>query len=278
MVGRTNMDRALGLKRAAALVCVATGIACATAAVAQTAAPAAKQQGPPAAAAPAAPAAAAPAPASTPPAGAGSVGNSGWTGSVEATKSGNIVGIQLDEKQMATIKGVSTYFNGLKHLKGSFVQTTADNKRLRWQFFVMQPGRFRFDYAKPSLQVIVSDGNQVAIQDNDINTDDRLALNDTPMRVLLRRDVDLVRDARIFDVQETADLVMVVLQDKSAETNGRIKLFLGKSGTDLELKEWVTTDAQGLDTRLEVSNLVKSEEIDTKLFVIQSIGLKKLEK
>ena len=221
-----------------------------------------------------APAAQAPQP-SAQTSGAGNVGASAWTQSV--TRDGAVVGVQLDEKQMVAIGRVSAYFNSLKNLKGSFVQTTADNKRMRGIFYVKQPGRFRFDYSRPSLQVIVSNGQEVAIQDNDLNTDDRLALDQTPMRVLLRKDVDLLRDARIFDVQESADLVMVIIQDKAPDTGGRIKLLLVKAGADLELKEWVTTDAQGLDTKLEVSNLVKTEEIDARLFEIKAISLRRLQ-
>jgi outer membrane lipoprotein-sorting protein len=37
----------------------------------------------------------------------------------------------------------------------------------------------------------------------------------------------------------------------------------------------VTTDAQGLDTRIEVSELVRNEELDVNLFKIQALGPKK---
>ena len=50
------------------------------------------------------------------------------------------------------------------------------------------------------------------IQDLDINTDDRLMVDQTPFRVLLKKDVDLLRDARILEVQEASDLVIVALQ------------------------------------------------------------------
>ena len=217
----------------------------------------------------------APAPAQAAPAGP-SVGSTAWTPNV--TKDGTVVGIQLDEKQVEALRRVSTYFNNLKNLKGAFVQTTAENKRLRGQFYMKQPGRFRFDYARPSRQIIISDGSQIAIQDTDIDTDDRLTLEQTPMRVLLRKDVDLLRDARIFDVQESADLIMIVLQDKGTDSGARIKLFMAKVAAELELKEWVTTDAQGLDTKLELANLVKTDEIDAKLFHIESVALRKLTK
>jgi outer membrane lipoprotein-sorting protein len=95
--------------------------------------------------------------------------------------------------------------------------------------------------------------------------------------VLLRKDVDLMRDATILDVQEADDVLIVTLQDKSPDAPGRIKLFMSKLPR-LELKEWVTTDAQGLDTRLEVSGLVTSEEIDVALFKIVSPAFLNLQK
>jgi outer membrane lipoprotein-sorting protein len=195
-----------------------------------------------------------------------------WNAKVESP-----TGVELDAKQIALVGKVSAYFNTLTNLKGAFVQTAPDNKRMRGRFFVKKPGRLRFEYALPSKQLIVSDGQMVAIQDLDINTDDRIALDQTPFRLLVKKDVDLLRDARIMDVQEADDLVVVTLQDKSTDVAGRIKLFLSKA-PELDLKEWVTTDAQGLDTRVEVSGLVKSEEIDVALFKITSPSLMNLQK
>ena len=166
---------------------------------------------------------------------------------------------------------MSDYFSKIDTLQGNFVQTGADNKRMRGKFYLMRPGRFRFDYARPSRQVVVSDGHYLAIQDYDLNNEDRVALDDTPFRLLLRKDVDLVRDARIMEVQQSDDLLVVGLVDKDPNTPGQIKLFLSTKPA-LELKEWVTKDAQGLDTRVQVSDLTKSAELDAALFKIQSLG------
>lgn len=185
----------------------------------------------------------------------------------------NANGITLDEKQTELVKTVSKYFSDLKGLKGAFIQTGADNKRMKGKFFVLRPGRFRFDYSPPSKQIIVSDGEYLAIQDLDLNNEDRVALDQTPFRLLLRKDVDLLRDAKIVEVQEAQDLIVLGIQDKSPDTPGRIKLFLATSPS-LELKEWVTTDAQGLDTRIEVSELVSSDTLDGNMFKIQMLGRK----
>ena len=90
-------------------------------------------------------------------------------------------------------------------MKGNFVQTSADNKRLRGKFFIKRPGQFRFEYNLPSRQIVISDGKYLAIQDFDLKTDDRWGLDQTPFRVLLRKDVDLLKDARILEVSETDD-------------------------------------------------------------------------
>jgi len=191
----------------------------------------------------------------------------GW--SAEIAPSANR-GITLDESQVTVVKAVSDYFNALNTLKGSFVQTTSDQKRMKGKFSLMRPGKFRFDYARPSRQIIISDGEYLAIQDLDLNNEDRIALDQTPFRLLLRKNVDLLKDAQIMEVQQAEDLMVVALQDKSPDTPGRIKVYLSTK-PELELKEWVTTDAQGLDTRVEIANVVKGEKLDAALFKIQGV-------
>ena len=195
--------------------------------------------------------------------------SSAWNAEVAPAKPGE--GLTLNPHQTELVHKVSGYFSEINTLQGNFVQTGADNKRMKGKFYVKRPGRFRFDYARPSRQIVVSDGQYLSIQDLDLNNEDRVALDDTPFRLLLRSDVDLVRDARIMEVQESEDLLVVGLVDKNPNTPGQIKLFLSTK-PNLELKEWVTKDAQGLDTRVQVSDLTKSGEIDAALFKIQAVG------
>ena len=206
--------------------------------------------------------------------GAPAVGAGTWNQTV--TKEPAVAGVSLDPQQIDAVKKVSNYFNELTTLKGAFVQTSADNKRLRGKFYVKKPGRFRFDYALPSKMIIISDGSQLAIQDTDIKSDDRIPLEQTPFRLLLRENVDILRDARVSEVLEAEDLIVVSLRDKSPDAPGLIKLFLVKK-PGLELKEWVTTDAQGLDTRVEVSELIKAEKLDPELFKPTAVSLQKIQ-
>src|SRR5436189_241546 len=90
--------------------------------------------------------------------------------------------------------------------------------------------------SRPTPQIVVSDGRYLAIQDLDLNNEDRVALDQTPFRLLLRTDVNLVRDARITELQESDDMLVLGLEDKDPNTTGRIKLYLATKPS-LELKE-----------------------------------------
>jgi outer membrane lipoprotein-sorting protein len=199
----------------------------------------------------------------------------GGTWSQTINKEAAIAGEEFDKKQMELIGKVTAYFNQMTEIKGLFVQTSADNKRMRGKFYVKQPGRFRFDYNAPSRLVILSDGQYMAIQDFDMKTDDRVELDRTPFRVLLRKDVDLLRDSHILEVKEVDDVIVLALQDRNPDNPGRIKLFLAKK-PNLELKEWITTDSQGLDTRVELTEVGKAEALDPTLFKANSMVFQRL--
>jgi len=192
--------------------------------------------------------------------------SSGWSAQVSADGS---PGIMLSPPQTALVGKISKYFSDLTTLKGRFVQTGADKKVMKGKFKMMRPGMFRFDYARPSLQVIISDGRYLAIQDHDLGNEDRISLDQTPFRVLLRKNVDLIHDANIIEVLETDDTIFLALQDKNPDAPGIIKLTFTKT-PHIELSQWTTTDAQGLDTHVEVKNLVHGEKLSAKEFVIKA--------
>ena len=115
-------------------------------------------------------------------------------------------GITLDAHQKDIVGKISSYFSGIHTLQGSFLQTGSDNRRMKGKFYLSRPGRFRFDYARPSRQIVISDGRYLAVEDLDLNTEDRVELDQTPFRLILQSDVDLIRDAQIMDVQQSDNL------------------------------------------------------------------------
>jgi outer membrane lipoprotein-sorting protein len=184
-------------------------------------------------------------------------------------------GEELTRTQVEIVQKVSAYFNNMSGLKGDFLQTNAAGTRLRGKFYVKRPGRFRFDFARPSRLVIVSDGQHVAVQDHDLKTEDRWQLDQTPFGTLLRQDVDLLRDARLLEVQDVGDTIVVAFEEKSEKAPGTLKMFFAKK-PGLELKKWISKDLQGLDTQVELSAIERNDDFEPDFFKPAPITLERL--
>ena len=187
---------------------------------------------------------------------------SNWSGSVKPV---GTTGQEFTAEQVATIRTVNDYFNSVQNMAGRFHQTNPDKKLQKGKFFLQRPGRFRFDYNRPSRQVIVSDGTYLAIQDHDLKNEDVYTLENTPFKILLRDDVDLLRDAKILAVERSETQIAVAIADKNPDSTGQITVYLAVS-PKVELAGWVTTDVQGGVTRVEVGNLTRPDKLDRKLF------------
>ncbi|MGO9172966.1 MAG: LolA family protein [Rhodomicrobium sp.] len=221
---------------------------------------------PPPAPAPAAPAPA-PAPAAKPVSPIGSGAN--WQANIAQPPQAAPAPLQESDAQVVT--KVNDYFNKLTDLQGTFLQTDPDGKQRRGRFYFQRPGKVRFDYAAPSKLRIVSDGRNLAIEDRDMNTSEKYPLDVTPFKLLLSETVDLATDAKILGVEQGPDAYLLTVEDKSGESSGRIRLLFNKA--DMALKEWIITDAQGLDTRIEVSDLERDKKVAENYFIISPFGL-----
>ena len=179
-------------------------------------------------------------------------------------------------EQVAIIEKINGYFNAMKNLEGEFLQTDADDKRKKGRFHIERPGKVRFDYSLPSKQKIISNGKYLAIEDHDLNTADRYPLESTPFRLLLTKDVDLMKDANIIALDAGDKVVVVTLQDKDQGNGGQIRLFF--DWPQLQLKEWIISDPQGLNTRIQLAEMQLNKDADPKLFTFSpGIGMPKFQ-
>jgi outer membrane lipoprotein-sorting protein len=170
----------------------------------------------------------------------------------------------VQESNEEIIVKVNDYFNKLTNLEGTFVQTDPDNSQKHGRFYFARPGRLRFDYYPPSRLKIISNGYYLAIEDYALNTSDKYPLEMTPFRLLLSETVDLSKEANILGIEQGPDVVVVTVEDKKGDAAGRISLFFDKE--NMTLKQWIITDAQGLDTRIQVSDLEQNKRVSAELF------------
>lgn len=171
-----------------------------------------------------------------------------------------------EEQQAQSINKINNFFNTLTTLEGRFIQTDSGNNKTRGNFYVKRPGRIRFDYDSPSNLRIVSDSKWLSIEDHDLSTFDRYPLESTPFKLLLKKKVNLHEDADLIDFFKGDDLIIVTVSDKVEKDNGKIKLFF--STPEIQLKEWIITDPQGLDTRVQLTDVTAGKRIKPGFFVV----------
>jgi outer membrane lipoprotein-sorting protein len=194
------------------------------------------------------------------------VGGSNWGANTTGDKPSAPGSIALDPKQTEAISAINAYFNGINEMRGKFLQTDAEQKQQKGEFYIKRPGKFRFVYGSPSQLVILSDGETLSFEDYDLKHADRYPVDSTPFRLLLAKDVNLTRDADIKELTATDDLVTMTLQDKATDNQGQIQLFFVKTANQLELKEWVINGPQGDNTRVEIANIIRDKPADPKFF------------
>lgn len=187
----------------------------------------------------------------------------GW-GNVVVKPSGE-TGQAFSPEQRASVERVSNYFDQLTTLRGQFEQTDPDGSKSRGKFYVERPGKFRFEYARPSRKVVISDGRFLAIEEQDTETEDTYDLSDTPFRMLLKENVNLLEDAEVLQIDDSETQISLILRDKDPDVGSAIKVVMGKQ-PDFVLQGWITRDAQGLETVVEIGNTEAGGDIRDALF------------
>src|SRR6202047_4093095 len=112
---------------------------------------------------------------------------------------------------LAAIQKANAYFNAATSMTGDFVQIGPDGKRSEGKIFVQRPGKLRFEYAPPATLEIVADGLSVAVHDRKTATKDIYFISQTPLKFLLKDQVDLARDVKTIDVKRKTRPLTILL-------------------------------------------------------------------
>ncbi|WP_341990465.1 outer-membrane lipoprotein carrier protein LolA [Azorhizobium sp. AG788] len=173
----------------------------------------------------------------------------------------------LDRAAMTTVNKLTTYWNSVQTLVGTFVQIDSDGSRKTGDFYMQKPGKVRFEYNAPATIELVSNGQSVVVRDRRLNTQDVTPLAQTPLRFLLADKIELVLNPNVTGVYEDNVYVSVVMQEQ-VPMMGTYRLLLLFDAKDYQLRQWIVTDPQGYDTSVAISNLNYTTRPDPKLFNI----------
>jgi outer membrane lipoprotein-sorting protein len=165
------------------------------------------------------------------------------------------------------IKRADAFFNASPVMTADFVQIGADGLRSEGKLHVQRAGRVRFEYAQPATMEVVADGNQVAVRDRKLNTQDLYFINQTPLKFLMKEKIDLEKDVTVEDVKIDDAGVTVFIEDK-ATFGGTSHLRLVFDPRTFKLKQWQVKDPQGYETLITLFNVDQTKTPDPALFKI----------
>jgi len=166
---------------------------------------------------------------------------------------------------LSAVQKANGYFNAATSMTGDFVQIGPDGRRSEGKIYVQRPGKLRFEYAPPATLEVVADGLSVAVHDRKTATKDVYFISQTPLKFLLKEQIDLNRDVKIIDVKSEPDAVSILVEDK-ATFGGTSQIKLIFDPATFTLKQWQVTDPQGYETLVSLFNVDLSKKPDPGLF------------
>ncbi len=180
------------------------------------------------------------------------------------------VATALTPAERAQIGEINSFLNSFSTLKGDFTQVSPRGRVSTGRVFIAKPGRMRFEYTPPHPLVIVSDGTWVAIRNSAKDKVDYYPLSKTPLKLVLAKNVDLLRDARVQRVERREGYVVVTLTAQDKGVPGSLMLIYDPVAK--VLRQWTVIDPQGRRTTITLSQLVKDVRMDKRLFRVKRPG------
>ena len=169
--------------------------------------------------------------------------------------------------QQLTLPQMSDYLNQLQTAQGGFTQINADGTLSTGQIYIKRPGRIRFEYNPPEESLVMASGGQLAIFDPRSNAGaDRYPLNQTPLNIILQRNVDLSAARMVTGTVSDGTTTTVTAQDPNNPQYGNIQMVF--TANPVELRQWIITDDMGSETTLILNDLQTGGNIGDIMFNI----------
>jgi len=168
--------------------------------------------------------------------------------------------------QAAELDRISAALNAVKTMRGGFTQIGPQGQVDQGKFYILKPGKIRFDYDPPNPTLVIGDGIGIAVYNTKLHTANRYPLNGTPLNLLLSDHLDLKRSANVLGVEKSPGEIIVKARANDRNATGNITIVFTDPG--LELRQWTIVDAQGLPTTVSINNVEQGVDLPTSAFKI----------
>jgi len=171
-------------------------------------------------------------------------------------------------------QALDAFLDDLSTLQAKFEQSVLDTEnattgQMHGLFLLDRPGRFRWDYVVPQKQIILADGRDVWVIEEDLKQVTRhyqkWALKGTPA-AFLAMDAEVEDDFEIIEIGERMGLQWLELIPRDPESDlNRVLLAF----EDSQLRKMELNDKFGQISRFRFFDMQRNVPIDPQLFVYE---------
>ena len=170
----------------------------------------------------------------------------------------------LSDRDRADIARLEAYLNGLTTLRARFLQIAQNGASAEGTAWNARPGRMRFEYDPPDPLLLVAYAGQFLMYDRELRAPTTVLISQTPLGIILRRDVRLSGDVTVTGVERSGGFLRVTMFRTSEPNEGRLTLVLNPD--PMELRQWVVLDAQRRETRVSLFRIETGMRLPDALF------------
>lgn len=175
----------------------------------------------------------------------------------------------LTPQDSIDLKRVKEYLEGIKTLKGGFLQISPEGKPISGKVYLSKPGRFRFEYDPPETIVMVADGVFFIYIDKQLEQVTHVLLKSTPINFLLQEKVNFEGEITVTEIRRSPGVLQITVKKTKEPETGSITLVF--SDNPILLKKWRIVDAQNILTTVNLTGMVTGIDLDPNLFIYTTI-------
>jgi outer membrane lipoprotein-sorting protein len=163
---------------------------------------------------------------------------------------------------------INSYLQAMRSAKGRFRQTNPNGSTQTGTFYLVKPGRIRFEYDTPKGAMVIADGNWVGVFDPKSNRNPtRYPLGKTPLSLLLRDRLSLGEPGLVLGATKDASGTNITVVDPRAPKEGRLVMTFGEN--PILLRQWEVLTKTGQRTRVALTELQIGGSYERSLFNIE---------
>jgi len=171
----------------------------------------------------------------------------------------------LSAQDVQDIGRIEIYLNSIKSFSADFMQMDDMGGIARGVIAVSRPGKMRVNYAPPSKDFIIADGNSLHIWNDDLQEQTNIGQEDSLAQFILRDPVNLGEGVVVTKLERRPAKIEMTLEQLSDPGAG--SLILVFEDNPLKLRQWRVVDAQRNTTSVSLENLSEGINFPESTFI-----------